>query len=147
MIYPNAAKIHTFILVGEQGSFHKASEIIHLSQPAISAHVRDLEEFLGVPLLSRTTRSVKLTREGRIFLIRAKRALLDLQAVIHELRDEAELLSGRVTIACIPTIASSSLPAAIAAFQKKYPEIKVRVLDETSTAINKRVLNMEADFG
>ena len=147
MMYPSIAKIRTFIVVGEQASFRKASEIVHLSQPAISAHVRDLEEFLGVPLLSRTTRSVRLTREGRKFLIRAKRALFDLQSVIFELRDEAELQSGRVTIACLPTIASSSLPTAIAAFQRRYPEIKIRVLDEVATSVNQRVLSMEADFG
>lgn len=147
MIYPNIAKIRTFIVVGEQGSFRKASEIIHLSQPAISAHVRDLENYLGVPLLSRTTRSVRLTSEGEKFLIRAKRALLDLQSVILELKDEAELQSGRVTIACLPTIASSSLPPALAIFQKRHPEIKVRVLDEIATTVNQHVLSMEADFG
>ncbi len=147
MIYPNIAKIHTFIAVGEHGSFRKAAEIVHLSQPAISAHVRDLENFLGVPLLSRTTRSVRLTAEGRKFLNKAKRALFDLQSVIVELQDEAALQSGRVTIACLPTIASSSLPAALAIFQKRYPEIKVRLLDEIATAVNQRVLSMEADFG
>lgn len=147
MIYPSIIKIRSFVAVAENASFRKASEMLNLSQPAISAHIRNLEALLGVPLLSRTTRSVRVTREGEHFLNRAKRALSELESVSLELREEAALRRGRVTVTCIPTVAFSILPTVLAVFSQRYVGIKVRVLDEISTAGAKRVLSLEADFG
>lgn len=147
MIYPSIIKIRSFIAVAEHASFRKASEMLHLSQSAVSGHVGDLEALLGVPLLRRTTRSVRVTREGEYFLNRAKRALSELESVSLDLREEAVLRRGRVTVACIPTIASSILLTVLAVFSQRYAGIKVRVLDEMSTACADRVLSLEADFG
>jgi LysR family transcriptional regulator, carnitine catabolism transcriptional activator len=147
VIYPSIRKIRSFVAVAENVSFRKASEVLHLSQPAISAHVRDLEALLGVPLLSRTTRSVRVTREGEHFLNRARRALSELESVSLELREEAALRRGHVTVSCIPTIAFSILPALLAEFSRRYDGIRVSVLDEPSTAGARRVLSLEADLG
>lgn len=147
MIYPSIIKIRSFIAVAENASFRKASELLHLSQPAISAHVGDLETMLGVRLLSRTTRSVRVTREGEYFLNRAKRALSELESASLDLREEAALRRGRVTVACVPTIASSILPTVLAVFSQRFGSIKVRVLDEMSAAGAERVLSLQADFG
>lgn len=104
-MYPNINKMRSFIAVAEHGSFRKAAETLNMSQPALSAHVRDLEDGIGVSLLSRTTRSVRLTREGEHFLVRSKRALYEIQSAVRELQDEAALRRGRITVACVPTIA------------------------------------------
>ena len=107
-MYPSLTKIRSFIAVAEHASFRRASEDMLLSQPALSTHIRDLEAELGVTLLSRTTRSVRLTSAGEHFLIRVKRVVSELQSAVLELKDQATLRRGRVTIACLPTIASSS---------------------------------------
>ena len=141
------AKIRSFIAVAEHGSFRKASTHVHLSQPALSTHVRDLEQSLGIALLSRTTRSVRLTPAGEQFLIRARRAISELQSVVLELEDQAALRRGRVTVACVPTIASSSLPSVLAAFARRFPAIHVQLLDEVADTIYQRVRSGAADFG
>jgi DNA-binding transcriptional LysR family regulator len=146
-MYPSLTKIRSFIAVAEHASFRRAAEDMLLSQPALSTHVRDLEAELGVALLSRTTRSVRLTSAGEHFLIRAKRVVSELQSVMLELKDQAALRRGRVTIACLPTIASSSLPAVLAAFARRHPGVHVEVLDEVADVLYQRVLSGQADVG
>ena len=147
MIYPSITKIRSFIAVAEQASFRKASETLHLSQSAISMHIRELEALFKVPLLSRTTRSVRVTREGQHFLIRVKRALSELESAFLELKDEAALRRGQVTVACVPTVASSILPTVLAVFSERYAGVKVHVVDDVSATIGNRVVSLEADFG
>jgi LysR family transcriptional regulator, carnitine catabolism transcriptional activator len=139
-------KLQSFISVGENLSFRIASEKLNLSQPAVSAHVRDLEESLGVPLLSRTTRSVKITPEGANFLIRAKRALDELEDVVLDLKEQAALRRGRISIGCVPSIAYSVLPVVLSRFSEKYPDIRIRVFDEMADRLYERVLNSEVDL-
>jgi DNA-binding transcriptional LysR family regulator len=146
-MYPNLTKIRSFIAVAEHASFRRASEDLGISQPALSTHVRDLESVLGVTLLSRTTRSVRLTAAGEHFLTRAKRAVSELQSAVLDLRDEVLLRRGRVTIACLPTIASSSLPAVLAAFTSQHPAVDVEVLDEVAGTLYQRVIDRQADLG
>jgi len=146
-MYPSLAKIRSFIAVAEHASFRRASEDLLLSQPALSTHIRDLEADLGVVLLSRTTRSVRLTSAGEHFLIRAKRVVSELQSVMLELKDQAALRRGRVTVACLPTVASSSLPAALATFTREHPGVQVEVLDEVADVLYQRVVSRQADIG
>jgi DNA-binding transcriptional LysR family regulator len=146
-MYPSLTKIRSFIAVAEHSSFRRASEELLLSQPALSTHVSDLESELGVILLSRTTRSIRLTAAGEHFLIRAKRIVSELHSVMLELKDQAQLRRGRVTIACLPTIASSSLPAVLATFARNHPGVHVEVLDEVADVLYQRVLSGQADVG
>jgi LysR family carnitine catabolism transcriptional activator len=147
MIYPPLSKLRTFVAVAEHKSFRKASEQLHLSQPALSLHIRDLEEALQVPLFHRTTRSVTLTSEGERFLIRAHRVLDELESAVVELQDQASRLRGRVVISCLPTIAYHVLPKAIASVAMEYPGVDIRVFDEVNAPLLRRVLSREADFG
>jgi DNA-binding transcriptional LysR family regulator len=146
MMYLSLIKLRSFIAVGENLSFRVASEKLNLSQPAVSAHVRDLEESLGVSLLSRTTRSVKLTSEGENFLIRTKRSLDELEDVVLDLKEQAALRRGRLSIGCVPSIASSVLPVVLARFSDSYPDIKIRLFDEMADRLYQRVLNNEIDL-
>ena len=146
MIYPNLTKIRSFVSVAEHASFRKAAENLHLSQPALSAHVRDLETLVGVSLFHRTTRSVQLTAEGSNFLARTKRALGELEAGLADLHDQASLQRGRVIAGCVPTIASRVLPTVLVAFTAKYPGITVRVVDVGARDLHQLVLNREVDF-
>ena len=147
MIYPSLSKIRTFAAVAALGSFRAASEQLHLSQPALSAHIRDLEDALGVPLFHRTTRSVRLTSDGEGFLVRARRVIGELKSGIMELRDRATLHRGRVVVACVPTIACHALSKVLATFSQRYPEIDVQVVDDGAQALIRRVSDRTADIG
>lgn len=147
MIYPTLGKIRTFAAVAAQGSFRKASEQLHLSQPALSTHIRDLEQTLGILLFHRTTRSVRLTPEGARFLVHARRALEEIESGIVELRDQAMLQRGRVIIACVPSAACDMLPKVLNSFTKRHPGIQIQVLDGYAETLAQRVVNREADIG
>jgi DNA-binding transcriptional LysR family regulator len=139
--------LQTFLAVIEAGSFRKASEKLNLSQPAVTLHINQLEMAVGVPLLDRTTRRVSVTFAGKRLRARAEQALADLSSVVSELRDEAALRRGRISIACVPTIAARSLPKALGKFEQKYPGITVNVHDVVAEQIFAHLINGQVDIG
>lgn len=140
-------QIRTFLAIVETGSFRKASERVHLSQPAVTAHIRQLEEQIGIPLLDRTTRRVRTTPAGERFRFRTERLLAELRDVVDELKDEAELQRGRVAVACVPTIASRFLPDALASFRHQFPGISVSIDDVVAAEIYEMLADAKADIG
>lgn len=140
-------QIRTFLAVAESGSFRRASERVHLSQPAVTAHVQQLEEELGMPLLDRTTRRVRVTAAGERFRARAQRLLAELGDLVAELKDEAALERGRVLVACVPTIASRLLPRALARFRGLFPGITLTVNDVVAAEVYEHLVRGQADIG
>lgn len=142
----NLNSIVTFIAVAETGSFRGAAERIHTSQSAVSARVRQLEERLGVRLFHRTTRSVSLTDEGHQLFTVARTTFADIENVADALRKEATLQSGKITIASVPSVAQSELPAIMAAFRRLYPGVTLRLLDVDSHRCLDLLHSGEADL-
>jgi DNA-binding transcriptional LysR family regulator len=140
-------RIRSFHAVADHGGFRAAADALGLSQPTLSAHIAELEAELRVPLLSRTTRRVRLTRMGERFLARTRRALEELQTAALELRDEAALARGRVILACTPTLAAHAVPPALHAFRQKFPAIAITVIDDSSDMVERRVAEGAADIG
>src|SRR5713226_8890080 len=99
MINPPLRHIQTLVCLAETGNFRRAAERLRVSQPAVSAHIRDLERHFGVPLVHRTTRHVSLTAEGKTFAARARRAFEELAMASQDLRDLAAVHRGRVVVA------------------------------------------------
>jgi LysR family carnitine catabolism transcriptional activator len=140
-------RLRSFIAVAEERQFRRASERIGISQPALSAHIRDLEQDLGVALFSRTTRNVRLTAEGETFLQRARRVLEDLNAAVIDVRERAQLKRGRVVIAATPTVASQVLPPVIASFARQFAGVRTQVLEAIASEVERLVASGQADFG
>ena len=140
-------RIRNFVAVAEERQFRRAAERVGLSQPALSAQLRELEEFLGTALLSRTTRSVHLTAEGEKFLMRARNILADLDSAVLEVRDHASLRRGRLSVASIPSVASRILPITAAAFMKRYPGIDVQIIELGAADVERCVTSGNADLG
>ncbi len=140
-------RIRSFLALAEHGGFGVAAEALGVSQPTLSAHIADLEEELGVPLVTRTTRRVRLTPLGERFLMRARRAVEEIQHVTVEIREEAVLQRGRVILASTRMLAAHAVPAAIRVFQEKFPGISVQIIDGLTPMVERIVLNGEADFG
>ena len=140
-------QLQAFIAVAERASFRAAAEQIHLSPPALSRRIERLETSLGVRLFERTTRKVELTSLGRVFLDRARAALDDLEGAMLGITDIAARRAGQVTVACVPSAASYFLPAVVGSFSKKYPGIRLRVIDEAVHQVMSSVISGESDFG
>lgn len=139
-------RIRSFIGVAEHGSFRRAAEHLAISQPALSAHIQDLEEEIGVPLLRRTTRLVSLTDEGQRFAERIKPALSAFETVIDDLKEYAAIQRGQVSVACVPSVASQILPSLLAKFRDQQPNIIVQIYDDRAEVVEERVENGDVDF-
>lgn len=140
-------RIRSFLALAEHKGFGVAAEALGISQPTLSAHIAELEAQLGVPLVSRTTRRVRLTRLGEKFLLRARRVVEDLQHVTVEIRDEAALQRGRIVVASTKMLAAHVLSAAVAKFQARFPGVVIEILDDFTPMVERIVANGEADFG
>lgn len=86
-------QLRTFVAVAREGSITRASEQLHLSQPAVSAHIKAIEDAVGLALFERTPRGMSLTRDGQRLLARAEQTL----AVHRELMAEAARIKGKLT--------------------------------------------------
>lgn len=140
-------QLQAFVAVAERGSFRAAAEQIHLSAPALSRRIERLETALGVRLFNRTTREVELTSLGRSFLDRARAALDDLESAMLGISDIAQTRTGRVTVACVPSAAAHFLPSVVRSFSERYPDIRLRVVDDAFNQVLSSVLSGESDFG
>ncbi|RDV00786.1 LysR family transcriptional regulator [Trinickia dinghuensis] len=139
--------LQAFRAVAELGSFRKAAEAVSISQPALSRRIDKLEEALGVRLFERTTRSVTLTTVGRVFASSAEQLLNDLDVALLGIRDVSSSRLGHVTIACVPSVAYYFLPSVISAYRRRFPRIRIKLLDASANDVLAAVISGEADFG
>ncbi|HCC69101.1 MAG TPA: LysR family transcriptional regulator [Nitrospiraceae bacterium] len=120
-------KLRVFCTVAETKSFSKASEVIHLTQPAVSLQIQALEEMYGIKLFDRSSSAVTLTRPGEILYKYAKEILSLYSSAAKEISGITGLVKGSVTIGASSTIGNYLLPGVIADFRKKYPKVKVHL--------------------
>ena len=139
-------EIDVFVKVIELGSFKEAARELHLTQSALTQRLKKLEEALGVRLIDRTTRSVAPTAVGRSFLPEAKRLIAQFEKSMSNLQDLIHVRSGRVTIASLISVATYVLPQAIRRFGERYPDVGVRVFDDSEQEIAEYVRRGEAEF-
>lgn len=143
----NFKVLGTFLAVADNSSFRKAAEQNHLSLPAVSMQIKQLEEQLGVALFQRTTRRVELTREGEQLMISARKAMEELEAGLLQIRQAADVQQGHLSFACVPTVAGTRLPRLLTEFAKRYPGISVRVRELVHSDLLEAVRRREVDFG
>ncbi|MGM8932390.1 LysR family transcriptional regulator [Salinicola halophyticus] len=140
-------QLQAFVLTAEMASFTRAAKEIHLSQPALSYLIRKLEEELGIALFARNTRTVMLTEGGELFLGHARRILADMTLALDETRNVRELEQGRLTVAGLPSVASSLLPRTIAAFRKRHPRVTIALRDGLADQVHQWVRRGDVDMG
>ncbi len=117
-----------FAAVAEDLSFRRAARRLAVSEPALSQQIGDLEDELGSKLLNRNSRRVELTEVGRVFLVRARRALVSAQEAIAQAKEAATGDRGRLSIGTIGPVTHSFLPDALAQFRELFPLVEVSVL-------------------
>jgi DNA-binding transcriptional LysR family regulator len=134
-------QLRSFIAIADFGSFTRAANAVHLSQPSLTVQIRQLEQSLGVRLLDRNTRSASLTALGRELLPTFRRMLAELDEVITGTRDLAAKKRGIVRLASLPSFAAAILPPAVASFRADYPAIQFVIRD----AVGKRIASLLKD--
>jgi LysR family transcriptional regulator, benzoate and cis,cis-muconate-responsive activator of ben and cat genes len=123
-----------FVAVAAHGSFNRAAQILHLTQPALSRQVKDLEEELGVPLLVRGQNTVKLTESGDLFYEEAREVIARANEAVQRVRGEARSETLRVGYA--PSIIAGIVSAALEKFQSVTPRVRIELTDLSSREIN-----------
>src|SRR5260370_17172981 len=132
-------QLRYFCAVAETGSFSRAAEQTHVSQPSLSQQIRKLEDELGARLFDRLGRAVRLTELGRTFLPRARSVLRELEAARSDVVERKTSISGPLSVGVIPTVAPYLLPPILAAFTRKYPLARVSVVEEITPRLLERL--------
>jgi DNA-binding transcriptional LysR family regulator len=140
-------QLRAFARVAGTRSFTRAASALHLSQPALTVQIRELEAALGVKLFDRNTRGVRLTPMGESILPAVERLLRDAETLADDARELGAGNRGVVEVAALPSIASSLVPRAIALLAKRRPGIVVRLRDAIAQRVIAMVQAGEADVG
>ena len=120
-----------FVAVGEALSFTRAAEKLHLAQPSLTRQIQDLETEIGVRLLNRSKRQVSLTQEGRSFLSDAKRVLAHSADIVESVQRLNRQETAALNIGYVANFFPAPLPAALSAFQRKFPTVSINLFDMT----------------
>lgn len=139
--------IQAFVIIADLGGFNKAAERLHVTQTALTRRIQKLESYLGLRLLDRTTRYVKLTQVGRDFLPQARSLVSEMTLVIESLKDTSKHALGHFTLACVPTMATHILPSLMREYANLYPRNRIRLHDGTSFEVRSAILNNQAELG
>jgi len=116
-----------YLAVIREGNISAAAEALHVSQPALSRQIRDLEEELGVILFERGSRRIKLTEEGMILRRRAEEMVRLMQMTESEIRQAQKQLSGEIHIGAGESLAFHVLSRIAGAIHGEYPEVRFTV--------------------
>jgi len=140
-------QVKTFLAVAAQGGFHRAAEVLRVSQPAVSARIRALEDSLGASLFVRGGAKLVLTPAGRTLRPHAEQLLRDVaqaRQAIHQLQPSA---GGALRIAAALSVATYFLPDVLKLYQAANPKTMVTVRAGNSKEVLTMVLDGEADMG
>lgn len=118
-----------FIAVAEEENVSRAALKLHLSQPALSRQIRDLEEELAFSLLERSAKSVRLTEAGRQFLVETRAVLRRLDEAVKSARAIATGSQGELHLGYAPSLTARILPPILRAFQATQPRVRVKLHD------------------
>lgn len=138
-----------FIEVASNLSFSRASEILFISQPAISKHMKSLEAFYKTTLFERKGNAIHLTQGGILLLNRlkeAKKIQNQLELELSVLRDLLKA-KGQLKLGASTTVALYIIPKILSAFHQKYPEIKISLLNRNTDTILKALIDQDIDIG
>lgn len=143
----NLRQLRAFIAVADKGSFVKASQVLNISQPALSQSIRQLEAHVGSPLFNRTTRLVHMTPLGISFLPLARDLIHRFDSLMADVQSAVQRKHGNVTVACLPSVAARLMPRVLVLKERLFPGIHVTIRDSNMKGVASMILSGEAEIG
>ncbi|MFJ4845796.1 MULTISPECIES: LysR family transcriptional regulator [unclassified Streptomyces] len=122
-------QLEYLVAIVDEGSFTRAAESLHISQPGLSHQLRALEREVGGPLLERLPRGVRLTPAGRSMLPHARAALAEAGRATTSARRAAGVATGELHLATLYSVSSGVLPAVLGRWRRTHPEVRVRLFE------------------
>ncbi len=139
--------LNTFIVAAECGNFRRTAELLYISQPSVTVHIKQLEKELGLQLFEREGKKVKLTEAGRRYLHHAKRLQEVYQGGLEDLHSLSQGYTTQLTLAISPLIADTVLPYVLKSYTNQHPEVEISIKIVESAEIEQSVLKEEVDLG
>jgi DNA-binding transcriptional LysR family regulator len=139
--------LSTFVAVAEKRSFVQAAMQLHLSQPAITAHIQRLEEELGVRLLDRNRRSVRTTAAGEVFLTGARATLAAADEAAKAAQRAASEQTERLRIGFPPSVSREIVPSIMTEFHNLHPHVKLDLFSYHTSTIVSELQKSSLDLG
>ena len=131
--------------IADTGNFSRAAERCQVAQPSLSQQVLKLEEDLGAKLFDRMGRSVRVTEAGRAFIPHARAILEQMDVARSSVAAKNADLRGSLAVGVIPTVAPYLMPTYTTAFAKKYPDAKLRIVEETTSVLVEGLRDLSID--
>lgn len=142
----NMSQLGTLLTISKTMSFRKAGELLNLTQPAVSAQIKSLEDEFNTVLIDRN-QPVTLTDSGKLFLEHAEQILSIVEELKQKLADLEQTPQGHIHLGTTTSIAMQILPRVLSYFQDQYPHIKTTIHSMTSSQIMASVENGMVDIG
>ena len=145
MNLPTVKQLRYFVALEEKEHFGKAAEACFVSQSAFSVAIKELESHLGAQLVDRTNKNVTITRIGREVANQARHCLRDIEYLAEVARSNQEMLTGRLNMGVIPTIAPFVLPSLMPRLRESFPDLQLYLREDTTQSIYGRLMAGELD--
>ncbi|MGE6376886.1 selenium metabolism-associated LysR family transcriptional regulator [Peribacillus muralis] len=139
--------LRVFVTVIEQKNFSRAGEILNLSQPGVSLHIRNLENELGTKLIYRSPKQVQITEPGKILYRHAKQMLNHYETAIREINDFNNVVSGTLKIGASFTIGEYYLPKVLAEYAAQFPLVDLQIIISNSNEVIQGIRSNQLDIG
>ncbi|MGB0261795.1 MAG: LysR substrate-binding domain-containing protein [Henriciella sp.] len=130
MSLPTLRQLEFLCAIAREGSFSRAAEACHVTQPTLSSAIKELETLLGVQLIEREARGASMTHAGAEIVARAESVLTNVEDLVFSARQASEPLRGPFRLGAIPTIAPYLLPSLITSLRQAHPELKLFLREE-----------------
>ncbi len=143
----NLDQLRIFQAVAEVRSFTRAAGVVHLTQPGISKHIKQMEEYYGTPLFDRLGKKVALTQAGEILFEATHEVMASITAAEQRIQDLKGSYGGRLVLGASFPLGIYVLPKMLAAFRRRFPEVEVKVDISLSEKIVARILANKLDLG
>lgn len=146
MVRPSIRQLTYAIAVSEALNFRRAADACHVSQPALSAQIQELEKKLGTRLFERDRRRVLVTEAGRRMIDRARAILTQVDELVAAAEIQTKPLTGLLRMGVIPTIAPFLLPRALPRVRELYPELRLLLVEDQTASLIRRLSQGELDL-
>jgi DNA-binding transcriptional LysR family regulator len=140
-------QVRTFVAVSKSVNLSRAAESLALTQGAVTQQLRHLERALDLQLIERSGHGMKLTPAGIEVAAACAAATRELEGIAETARLQRSLGMGRLRVGASPTCANHYLPPLLAQFMKRWPNVDIQVVDESTPAIAEKVAGAELDCG
>jgi LysR family transcriptional regulator, regulator of abg operon len=139
-------ELRNFVAIAESGGIRAAARHLHLSQPALSKSISQLEEELGTPLFERNARGSSLNIYGQRFLMRAQAALAELERGREEITQMHGETGGNVSFAASSVVALTFLTSSMTRFRRRFPQARVNIYEGTYAVMLRGLRDRSLDF-